>query len=298
MKPSRIIWNTEVVELIWPRSAVMLPRPLAPAQSTFLQEFLTAAQGESGQAFECLRLARWGKEKGVHVTCPQCGQHAWAHTSRKPKHRWRCVSAEMYRAHQDSKGFKVQSSTRNGCGETFDDTTGTPLEKTSVPLGVVFFALYTSQRVTEQLLRQRGDQPTVAALGTVLRALRAPAQTVLHQRMRCFAKLFCGRILLTQFKHLLTAVGSAQASERLTRYELTLAAVKSMNAMLLADVNVRYQKVQSWLGQLQGLHKAFYLDEPVDFKQVYGLYTAILAELVAIMSRIKIPASKMPEVGA
>jgi hypothetical protein len=115
--------------------------------------------------------------------------------------------------------------------------------------------------------------------------------------MRCFAKLFCGRILLTRFKHYLTAIGSARASVRQERYQLDLEGVRSMNTTFLTDVNARYRKVRSLLDQLEHLHKAFYRDEPVDLRQAYDLYTAIQTELAEIMSRKSIPASKMAEMG-
>lgn len=184
----------------WPSSDDLCRRLRGQAGHAHLHSLLERIQRQQDLAYDCLRRARWGEETEetkVRVVCPRCGHRAWNHSSsRGGKHRWRCVTKQMYARHQRTKGYASQGSSQQGCGFRFTDTTGTPFDQRSLPLGFVFLALYLPPAEWDLMMASLGDAVTSANLRTVLRTLRQQKHAQLLKGMKRYATRFCGEIIL------------------------------------------------------------------------------------------------------
>lgn len=190
--------NTKGTE--WPSSNDLCRRLRGPAGPAYLYTLLERIQNQQDLAYDCLRRARWGEETEetkVRVVCPRCGHRAWNHSSsRGGKHRWRCVTKQMYARHQRTKGYTSQGSSQHGCGFRFTDTTGTPFDQRSLPLGFVFLSLYLPAAERDLMMASLGDTVTSANLRTVLRTLRQQKHAQLLKGMKRYAARFCGEIIV------------------------------------------------------------------------------------------------------
>ena len=181
-----------------PSSAQLCRRLQGPAGQAYLQTLLEGVQAQQDLAYDCLRLARWGEGMTLRVVCPRCNKRAWSHSSSKGgKHRWRCVSKKMYAKQQRTKGYTSQGRSQHGCGFRFTDTTGTPFDHRSIPLGLVFLALYVPPTERNTVMASLGDSVTSANLRAVLKTLREQEHAHLCEGMQRLARRFCGEIILT-----------------------------------------------------------------------------------------------------
>ncbi|KXK07114.1 MAG: hypothetical protein UZ03_NOB001000309 [Nitrospira sp. OLB3] len=278
-------WTYHNVGKIWPNASTLLQLPPEPARREYLRLFLVTVQSRADQAYECLRFARWGEETGLRVTCPRCGKRAWKHSTNAGKSRWRCVTKEMYEQHQRTKGNTSKGSSRDGCGFTFDDTKGTPFERLPVPLGLVFLALYIPATQVSAWLRSLGDGVTAAALTQVLRALQQQEQADLRHRMRCMARLFCGRLLCSEHSPLMSFTGHRLVQSRMHRRNRELSSERAEKEQLLSDLPRHYQTIRSLLGKLERMHDAALHDRPVNMQRGMEIYQALVAEVAALAPR-------------
>lgn len=188
--------NTKRAE--WPSPDELCRRLRAPEGHAYLHSLLEHIHDQQDLAYDCLRRARWGEEPEAQVLCPECENRAWSHSSSKGgKHRWRCVSKKMYAKQQRTKGYKSKGRSQHGCGYRFTDTTGTPFDQCSIPLGFVFLALYLPTRERDMMMASLDDTVTATKLRDVLEALRQQEHTQLLKGMRRSAGRFCDAILMT-----------------------------------------------------------------------------------------------------
>lgn len=250
------VWTYGDVRRVWPASARLLARPFERLPQARIEHLLQRIRQYEVDGFECLRWARWGNEENtVQVTCLRCGKVAWSHTP-TAKRRWRCVTQPLYKQQQHSKFWRVGYNSRHGCGLRFIDTDGTPFEGLQLPLGMVFLALYLSPARLKPLLIARGDAEGAAELTQVLRTLNQRKYARLLDRMRQFARVFGGRILLEDYQDLVSIRGKA-----LVRHRLIVRAKKFQRLKLLKDkvvrkVVTRYKMLRSQLGMLQQQDRA------------------------------------------
>lgn len=181
----------------WPSPNELCRKLRDPAEHAYRRTLLKRIQNQQKLAYDCLRRARWGEETEVQVMCPKCKQRAWSHSSSKGgKHRWRCVSKTMYEKHQESKHYGSQGRSQHGCGFRFTDTTRTPFDRGSIPLGLVFLALYLPATKQDIVMASLDDTVTAAKLRKMLTTLRRQKHTQLLKGMKRSAARFCGEILV------------------------------------------------------------------------------------------------------
>jgi hypothetical protein len=282
-------WTLTNVRRVWPKSSDLIQWPPEPSRRAYFQRLLATVQSAQQDAYECLRLARWGTETGLRVACPRCGKRAWSHSPKQAKHRWRCVSEPMYRRHQETKGYQIRGATRSGCGFSFSDETGTPFEDAPVRLGLVFLALYLSPTTTEELLHSVGEPTLVVGLSQVLTALQQKEYATLHRRLHAFAKLFCGRILLRDHRVLLSFRGEKRVMANLATYATIQKAARATNMETLVKVNAHYKKAGQLLAKLQRLHQAYLMDRPIAGDRAQTIHRELLASVLALRPGRSLP---------
>jgi len=279
---SNKLWSYKKVGWLWPTASVLLIAPFRRIRDEYAQAILDTVQTRHAEAFECLRLARWGHSTGLRVTCPRCGKRAWSYSAKNPIRRWRCVTSAMYIKHERKKGYRTSGTSRQGCGLQFSDTKGTPFEQTPALLGLVFLSLYVPVQRIDQLLLNGGAGPTAVVLAETLLALKRKRHRKLAKRMRQFAKLFCGRIFLEHHEMCVSPPSCVLILEKLLSDArgLHYTAVTRKNA--LGSLNLQYKQVFALLAKLQRMQCAYLRGRWVDFprgNQIYDQLTKAISAL-------------------
>jgi len=244
------VWTYGDVRRVWPSATRLLARPFERLPLARIEHLLQRIRQYEVDGFECLRWARWGNEENtVQVTCLRCGKVAWSHTP-TVKRRWRCVVQLLYKQQQHSKHWNVGYNSRHGCGLRFTDTDGTPFAGMQLPLGMVFLALYFSPARLKPLLIARGDAEGAAELAQVLQTLKQRKHARLLGRMRQFAKVFGGRILLEDYQDLVSARGQALVRDRLIVRAIKFQRVKLLKDKVVLNVVTQYKMLRTQLGIL------------------------------------------------
>lgn len=272
-------WTYEKVGWFWPTSSRLLVVPLERIKEEYTRALLETTKCAGDEAYECLRLARWGENTGLRAICPRCGERAWSYDPKGPIHWWRCVTEAMYRQHQRKKGYVTEGTSRKGCGHKFRDVEGTPFKGAPVPLGLVFLSLYFSPKRIERLLLEYGEGATAVALSQVLKDLRQKQHAGLKQRMRRFAKLFCGRILLEYHPELVSSSGHTRVVNNLTRVATGGAFIHAISQPKISDLKARHRTIQSLLGKLLRVETAFLQGRRVDQARRADMCQALILEV-------------------
>ncbi|MCE7977123.1 MAG: hypothetical protein DYH03_08245 [Nitrospira sp. NTP1] len=125
----------------------------------------------------------------------------------------------MYAKQQRKKGYKHKGRSQHGCGYRFTDTTGTPFDQRSLPLGLVFLALYLPTRERDMMMATLNDRVTATKLRDLLEALRQQEHTQLLKGMKRSAARFCDAILVATKSTPTSKNGSGSGSRPLVSPE-------------------------------------------------------------------------------
>lgn len=225
--------------------------------SANVHDFVRAMDRYDAAACECLRWARWGEEDEVYVRCPHCNERAWSHGARRAKRRWRCVTKEMYEAHQSAKNYQVGAHSRNGCGLQFDDTKDTPFDKMQAPIGLVFFALYFSAEPIVSVLRGSNKYAKQAdELSTVLTALKEPQHAELAASIRHLAKVFCGTLFLEYQPSVVSEAGRMLLRKNIATDDAARAARRAKIQGWERVISTEYKAIRADVDRLERMDKA------------------------------------------
>lgn len=208
-----LIRTPDEAEQVWPLAEAILPtRTIERLNRQDQRSLLVALSNNPTLAYRCLRWARWmSSNRKLQVICLKCqctkvwsdsvvSQYRLGGTCYIDEGKWRWLCPKD--RHKEK-----------GCGGRFYDTTETPFCYARVPPGFVFAALAYPSGVIQRLLKEGQQRTDLSGLCAVLDELKQPRHQRLRERLRQYARLFCGTVLLRDCAKLTRSFDGVKALE-------------------------------------------------------------------------------------
>jgi hypothetical protein len=197
---TRRVWTEADVTEVWPEVShwVRLSKTL---RAQDLLPLMKTVEKYEALACECFRFARWGEDPEATPRCPACGGIGWSFGKTVLRQRWRCMGVNPSPV---GCGRVAPIKRRQGCGTKFADVKGTVFEQYTVPLGAVFMGFYFGRSLVTEAFTLAGQQEAAKQFVTCMKTIEKNKRTgkdsvtTLIARVRHFARLFCGTLLLQE----------------------------------------------------------------------------------------------------
>lgn len=301
---SDIVRTSSEIDRVWLPATDLFPAHAVEALS-YKEAGYLVSMFERNQilAYRCVRWARWMTEQRcLTVTCPACLGKAWSygvvtHRIGKKQYRvddgkWRWICQDRGRLPRRRVAPPhPQRRKTDTCGREFCDTTSTPFFNSQLPPGLVLAALSypgsTIQRLLERLDRHQDSHD----LQTILEHLRETRQPPRLDRLKQYATLFCGSVLLAHCPTLTRPFdGYAKVNRRLTK-ELTRPEILAeVQAGFTQSARKKYQRATAALRRLMALDLSLSQGNPADRHLRHGLFS----EVQEAVSQLTAPKSPPP----
>lgn len=301
---SDLVRTSSEIDRVWLPAADLLPAHAIEALSDKMACHLVS-MFERNQilAYRHLRWARWmTDQRCLAVTCPDCHGKAWSYCVVKHrigesryrvddgKWRWICQDRGRLPRRRVAPPHPQRRKT-DTCGREFCDTTSTPFFNSQLPPGLVLAALSypgsTIQRLLERLDRHQDSHD----LQTILEHLREARQPLRLDRLKHYATLFCGSVLLAHCPTLTRPFdGYAKVNRRLTK-ELTRPEILAeVQAGFTQTARKKYQGATAALRRLMALDLSLSQGNPADRHARRALFSEVKKSIL----QLTVPKSPPP----
>lgn len=252
---SVLICTPDEAEQVWPSAeAILSTRTIEQLTPEEMRSLLSAFINNRTLAYQCLRWARWMTvRRHLVVRCVECRHRAWSDSVVSQQRRDGTIYTDEGKWRWVCPSQRVGTS---GCGRNFYDTSRTPFSQSRVAPGLVFAALAYPSGVIERLVERGRPSLDLRRLRRLLHGLQMMEDRRLRDRLRQYARLFCGTVLLRDCPGMTRSFHGVQELEaRLQSLHGSWLLAEENDTSVVRQRQASYAQVRKLLRDLQYVDK-------------------------------------------